>query len=422
MVVVGSGCESVQGFTGKAGEATGGGGGGGVVAGTTDGLRAGSERREWWLVRPIETGRTWAGVVSQRGGCGAGGGAGGKCHRKQIPGWPGYSGCRRCSATDHRSSGCTGTSRSQGQVQQRQQQSMQVHAQVQTLQSLVDDEVRQHGEHWARMRIEMALESAKKKSCGTVVGAEQQQQRQVPAAKSQWELQREQRDAAQRRARRAKQAAEKAKEKAARFGFIATKYPLPRARLEAAQAQVQVKTAEAARRAAVCSELKAEQVVEEGVPPRWVDETSREHGERRAQHDRAGRAEADRSDATVLRRRAEAALVVAKAAKAAADAKVAAERKKTVRAAGKAAEEEKAVAAASVAASQAHEKLRQVVAGLQQSQAAASVVQGIEEPQQASELWNASVQVAAQLRQEQEASDLWVASTNFVVPGSTHPH
>ena len=48
---------------------------------------------------------------------------------------------------------------------------MQVHAQVQTLQSLVDDEVRQHGEHWARMRIEMALESAKKKSCGTVVGA-----------------------------------------------------------------------------------------------------------------------------------------------------------------------------------------------------------------------------------------------------------
>ena len=48
MVVVGSGCESVQGFTGKAGEATGGGGGGGgVVAGTTDGLRAGSERRGW---------------------------------------------------------------------------------------------------------------------------------------------------------------------------------------------------------------------------------------------------------------------------------------------------------------------------------------------------------------------------------------
>ena len=62
-------------------------------------------------------------------------------------------------------------------MQQRQQQSMQVHAQVQTLQSLVDDEVRQHGVQWARMRIEMALESAKKKSCGTVVGAEQQQQR-----------------------------------------------------------------------------------------------------------------------------------------------------------------------------------------------------------------------------------------------------
>ena len=85
---------------------------------------------------------------------------------------------------------------------------------------MVDDEVRQHGEHWARMRIEMAIESAKKKSCGTVVGAEQQQQRQVPAAKSQWELQREQRDAAQRRARRAKQAAEKAKEKATRFGLL----------------------------------------------------------------------------------------------------------------------------------------------------------------------------------------------------------
>ena len=43
MVVVGSGCESVQGFTDKTGEATG---GGDVVAGTTDGLRAGSERRE----------------------------------------------------------------------------------------------------------------------------------------------------------------------------------------------------------------------------------------------------------------------------------------------------------------------------------------------------------------------------------------
>ena len=38
------------------------------------------------------------------------------------------------------------------------------------------------------------------------------------------------------------------------------------------------------------------------------------------------------------------------------------------------------------------------------------------------EIHYASVQVAAQLRQEQEASDLWVASTNFVVPGSTHPH
>ena len=49
MVVVGFGCESVQGFTGKAGEATGG-GGVHVVAGTTDGLRAGSERRGRWLV------------------------------------------------------------------------------------------------------------------------------------------------------------------------------------------------------------------------------------------------------------------------------------------------------------------------------------------------------------------------------------
>jgi hypothetical protein len=175
MVVVGSGCESVQGFKDKTGEATG---GGGVVAGTVDGLRAGSERRGWWLVKPTATGRTWADVALQRGGCGANGGGGdggGRCHTRQIPGWPGYSGCRRCSAMDHRSSGCTGASKSQGQVQQ-QQQSMQVHAQVQTLQSLVDDEVRQHGEHWARMRIEMALESAKKKSCGTVVGAEQQQQ------------------------------------------------------------------------------------------------------------------------------------------------------------------------------------------------------------------------------------------------------
>ena len=75
----------------------------------------------------------------------------------------------------------------------------------------------------------------------------------------------------------------------------------PRAKAEAAQAQVQVKVAEAARRAAVCcSELKAAQVVEEGVPPRWVDETSRESDERRAQHGRAGRAEAARIDAVVL--------------------------------------------------------------------------------------------------------------------------
>ena len=56
---------------------------------------------------------------------------------------------------------------------------------------------------------------------------------------------------------------------------------------------------------AVSSELKAAQVEEESVPPRWVDETSREHGERRAQHDHAGRAEADRSDAAVLRQRAD---------------------------------------------------------------------------------------------------------------------
>ena len=56
--------------------------------------------------------------------------------------------------------------------------------------------------------------------------------------------------------------------------------------------QVQVKAAKATRRAAVCSDLKAAQVVEEGVPPRWVDETLRdlEHGERRAQHGRAGQA------------------------------------------------------------------------------------------------------------------------------------
>ena len=88
---------------------------------------------------------------------------------------------------------------------------MQQQTQVVTLQSLVDAEFGLHGEHWARVRFEMALESAKKNSCSTVVGAEQPQ-RQVPAANSQWELQREQRDAAQRRARRAKQAAKKASE------------------------------------------------------------------------------------------------------------------------------------------------------------------------------------------------------------------
>ena len=45
MVVVGSGCKSVQGFTGKAVETVG---GGGVVAGTTDGLRAGRRRDDRW--------------------------------------------------------------------------------------------------------------------------------------------------------------------------------------------------------------------------------------------------------------------------------------------------------------------------------------------------------------------------------------
>jgi hypothetical protein len=93
-------------------------------------------------------------------------------------------------------------------------------------------------------------------------------------------------------------------------------------------------------------------------------------------------------------RRAEAALVVAKAAKMTADEKVTADRRRTARAAVKAAEDAKA-AAVSVAASQAHDKLRQVVAGLQQSQAAINVVQ------EASELWNASLQVEAQLKQEQ---------------------
>ena len=203
------------------------------------------------------------------------------------------------------------------------------------------------------------------------------------------------------------------------MGLQAGAYPFPRAKVEAVQAQVQVKAAEAARRAAVCSELKAAQVtvVEEGVPPRcnWVDETSRESDERRAQHGHAGRAEATRSDAAVLRRRAEAALVVAKAAKMTADEKVAAERRRTARAAGKAAEEEKA-AEESAAAPQAHEKLRQVLEGLQQSQAAVSVVQGIEDPEpaavplqqgiqeplQASELWDTSLQVEAALRKERE--------------------
>jgi hypothetical protein len=271
---------------------------------------------------------------------------------------------------------------------------MQQREQVVTLQNMVDDEVRQHGEHWARVRMEMALVSARKKSCGAVAGAGQQQRGQVAAARTQWELQREQRAAAQRRARQAQRAAAKAKDKATEMGLQAGTYPFPRAKVEAAQAQVQVKVAEAARRAAVCSELKAAQVVEEGVPPRWVDETSRESDERRAQHDRAGQAEAARIDAAVLMRRAEAALVVAKAAKMTADEKVTADRRRTARAAVKAAEDAKA-AAVSVAASQAHDKLRQVVAGLQQSQAAINVVQ------EASELWNASLQVEAQLKQEQ---------------------
>ena len=67
------------------------------------------------------------------------------------------------------------------------------------------------------------------------------------------------------------------------------------------------------------------------------------YGERRAQHGCAGpcagQAEAGRADAAVLRRsrRAETALVVAKAAKMAAHEKVAAERRGTARAAGKAA-------------------------------------------------------------------------------------
>ena len=76
--------------------------------------------------------------------------------------------------TDHRSSGCTGAGMSQGQSQQQGQQgqSMQQQTQVVTLQSLVDAEFGLHGEHWARLRFEMALESTNKKSCGTVVGAE----------------------------------------------------------------------------------------------------------------------------------------------------------------------------------------------------------------------------------------------------------
>ena len=156
MVVVGCGCQGVDDLHSETGEATG---GGTVVAGTTDGLRAGSERRGWWLLKPTATGRTWADVALQRGGCGADGGGGGRCHTKQIPGWPGYSGCRRCSATDHRSSGCTGAGRSQGQLRQQGQQgqSLQQRTQVVTLQNMVDDEVQQHGEHWARIQMEMAL-------------------------------------------------------------------------------------------------------------------------------------------------------------------------------------------------------------------------------------------------------------------------
>ena len=56
--------------------------------------------------------------------------------------------------------------------------------------------------------------------------------------------------------------------------------------------------------------MKAAQGVEEGVPPRWVNETSRGRSDRRAQYGRAGQAEAARSDAAVVRLRAEEALVV----------------------------------------------------------------------------------------------------------------
>ena len=99
--------------------------------------------------------------------------------------------------------------------------------------------------------MEMALVSAGKKSCGAVAGAGQQQRGQVAPARTQWELQQElQRAAAQRMARQAQQAAAKAKDKATEMGLQAGKYPFPRANADAAQAQVQVKAAEAARPAA----------------------------------------------------------------------------------------------------------------------------------------------------------------------------
>ena len=73
------------------------------------------------------------------------------------------------------------------------------------------------------------------------------------------------------------------------MGLQERHYPLPRAKVESAQAHVQLEVAEAKRRAAVCS-----------APPRGVKETVQEHRERRAKHGRVGFAQSARSDAVAL--------------------------------------------------------------------------------------------------------------------------
>ena len=91
---------------------------------------------------------------------------------KQVSGCKGYTGCRQCVVVSHRISGCTGAKRSQ--VQQVQQQSMQQQQaqQVQTVQSLVEAQLVLNGERWARVLIEMAVSRTKAESCGKVAAGD----------------------------------------------------------------------------------------------------------------------------------------------------------------------------------------------------------------------------------------------------------